>query len=595
VHSDKSRPVDLDQVTARLLKAAASTGPSTRTSDSPSTNAGIEEERVDSVIDEKAAYQNLIANGGRPWYPLHLLEQVSQTPEAHRDLFRFWSFDGLPDYWLVFSRQWERWMKFLKWQEDNRGLLDVQADFEREKAAVLSWSARHGGTQPSADAEDNWTAMLTSIKNERERQHRYSVEDGLARKKDEERFPAYVFAMRARLGRHGFERAVQLEQDPKDQDTLTTWIEYLNYEYWVRDRFAKKAAHLQAQHDQLLDDLMKANVLLPNETPKSITKFHHGFQLDRETRLANQAVKAAESAVSAAEEAVGGAKHDVHHQDQETTLTQAKTSLEKAVKAAKAAEKRTELISNYVKVHDPYFEAKGSAENHEIMLRWVLDQIRLIESEMAEVRTEPSPSQKRVRGTDEEAVPDGPAAKRRKPEAQTAQEVKLQLGPELMAESTSVPGRKRTRNAAGEKDLKETDSDRQNQGDGDSWEGELDPETGAGPPRGTQGGRDQGVFNGKAVPGNKMRQNPRGSAQSTDAPPPRRSARIATTQQDTSSADAQESTTRQAVASSGSKSAPKASKPAPTTAPPPKARKGPGQDVKKPQVSRQTRRKSGGG
>jgi hypothetical protein len=66
---------------------------------------------------------------------------------------------------------------------------------------------------------------------------------------------------------------------------LTTWIEYLNYEYWIHDGFAEKAAKLQTQYDTSLRELMDANVLLPGERPDSVCDFHHGFVIQRENEL----------------------------------------------------------------------------------------------------------------------------------------------------------------------------------------------------------------------------------------------------------------------------------------------------------------------
>ncbi|CAJ2508691.1 Uu.00g137170.m01.CDS01 [Anthostomella pinea] len=44
-------------------------------------------------------------------------------------------------------------------------------------------------------------------------------------------FRDYVEAMRRRLAGHDFTQPFELDEDPKKQDRLTTWIEYLGYEY----------------------------------------------------------------------------------------------------------------------------------------------------------------------------------------------------------------------------------------------------------------------------------------------------------------------------------------------------------------------------
>lgn len=50
-------------------------------------------------------------------------------------------------------------------------------------------------------------------------------------------FSDYVDAVKRRLARHGFTRPFLLDRDPKQQDSLSTWIEYLYYDYWWLDRF----------------------------------------------------------------------------------------------------------------------------------------------------------------------------------------------------------------------------------------------------------------------------------------------------------------------------------------------------------------------
>ncbi|KAF2176858.1 hypothetical protein K469DRAFT_698118 [Zopfia rhizophila CBS 207.26] len=69
----------------------------------------------------------------------------------------------------------------------------------------------------------------------------------------EERFPIYVEAVKKRLTKHGFTRIFQPEEDPGLQDKLTTWIEYLGYEYW---RYGQHA--LSNRQQQRLNDVRKS-------------------------------------------------------------------------------------------------------------------------------------------------------------------------------------------------------------------------------------------------------------------------------------------------------------------------------------------------
>ncbi|KAF2178449.1 hypothetical protein K469DRAFT_695492 [Zopfia rhizophila CBS 207.26] len=64
--------------------------------------------------------------------------------------------------------------------------------------------------------------------------------------REEGRFPMYVKAVKDRLTKHGFTRTFQLDEDPARQDKLTTWIEYLGYEYWWYDQQLEAQSKLDA-------------------------------------------------------------------------------------------------------------------------------------------------------------------------------------------------------------------------------------------------------------------------------------------------------------------------------------------------------------
>jgi hypothetical protein len=415
---------------------------------------------------EVEEYGYLIADGGRPWYPFHLLDRVSKNPRKYHDLLRFWC-SG--DKWLVYTHQWERWQKFRVWQRDNRGDLDVQDEFEREKADLIRIWVKYGKDLSKIDTEEQWAQEFERVKNRRGWQHRYTVEGAVVGKRGEARFPAYVQAMRARLDRHGFSRPVRLDQDHQQQDPLTTWIEYLNYEYWIHDGFADKAAKLQTQYETRLRELMDANVLLPGETPESVCEFHHGFIIQRQKEVANEAVNVAETAVSVAKKALDSTSRDTHRQGQEVALARARERLKKAVEAEDTVKKRSELIFKFGSVNNPFNQSKQKAENHQILLQWILDQVPLIEAEMAEPEGDaPFPTgQKRARADSDELESEEPAAKRHEPgTTPTAQDVQPEANhlPEPPAQSLTKPGRKRARedDSEGEPEMPDTKKQKPN-------------------------------------------------------------------------------------------------------------------------------------
>ncbi|KAM3450171.1 hypothetical protein MY3296_006280 [Beauveria thailandica] len=180
----RSRPVDLDQVSARLLQTSpkrhsspvpierrarrysvsmeasenpfshqcSSQDPSTPTSYRPETPANP---HLQDLRFEKEDYGELVKDGGRPWYPIHLLEEVSGHPDEH-----------------LFGGQLVRWRQFRKWQAKRR------KEFEGRIADYTAWARKF-------------------LQN-----------------------------------RHSYTTPIELafEEDPKRQDQLTTWIESLAYE-----------------------------------------------------------------------------------------------------------------------------------------------------------------------------------------------------------------------------------------------------------------------------------------------------------------------------------------------------------------------------
>ncbi|KAF2191913.1 hypothetical protein K469DRAFT_735781 [Zopfia rhizophila CBS 207.26] len=72
-----------------------------------------------------------------------------------------------------------------------------------------------------------------------------------------------------RLTKHGFTRTFQLDEDPAQQDKLTTWIEYLGYEYWWYDQYALSKRQ-QRQLDDAWKKLVNVKILRTFETQEFI-------------------------------------------------------------------------------------------------------------------------------------------------------------------------------------------------------------------------------------------------------------------------------------------------------------------------------------
>jgi hypothetical protein len=149
---------------------------------------------VDLELKEQTKYYNmLIREGGRPSHPVSLGRDVLEHPGEYREILSYWQLrnnDAEGRVWNVFGSELSEWRKFREYQRRSRLL------------------------------------------------------------KTENRLDVYSQQLHSRLTRHGFMQSVQLHEDPKQQDRLTTWIEFLNFEYKIYDFYTGTIKRFQPQVDE---------------------------------------------------------------------------------------------------------------------------------------------------------------------------------------------------------------------------------------------------------------------------------------------------------------------------------------------------------
>lgn len=147
-------------------------------------------------------YHKLIDDGGRGFLNISLLPHLHPQWPTWDEKLEFWltSRDEIlnSNYYPIYTIQWERWQKFRRWQTDQRG-----------------------------DEEDD------------------------------SRFLEHAKSMQHRLAEHGFTRSFQLSRDPKQQDRLTTWIEYVSFECWSADNLAKQIEDEEPAYEKLFQDKLR--------------------------------------------------------------------------------------------------------------------------------------------------------------------------------------------------------------------------------------------------------------------------------------------------------------------------------------------------
>jgi hypothetical protein len=283
----------------------------------------------------------LVSEGGRPSHPVSLGRDILENPGEYSEILSYWqrvNHDAEGRVWMVFGSQLGEWRRFCKYQR----------------------SARKG-----------------------------------------DYFLKYPQLVQKRLTRHGFERPFQLVQDLDQQDKLTTWIEFLNYEYQDYDKDMRFVERHQAEYDEAWKELVDSQVLRPYETEEFIIHDpKSAVQQASEEERAEKAVEFAESAVMSAEKANPDPGHA--HLSQQATrkhrLVAAQSKLAAAMKSLASIKRRNDLIYRFLKkiklyqvtsdgtLKQSYVGAKGDAERRSILLRWILQQITLIEIELDQAK-----------------------------------------------------------------------------------------------------------------------------------------------------------------------------------------------------------------
>ncbi|KAF2962795.1 hypothetical protein GQX73_g10778 [Xylaria multiplex] len=181
---------------------------------------------------ETFCYEELVKAGGRPAAPVERIFRTPKDVEASRKAFAPWlddtgldSWDGDGDVPPLFSAQLEDWMTFRhKWQWDNRGRFAGDEGF----SAFLESRRRRYLHKGEVEVVSNPSFEATARQIWKYEQ-RFLESSGTAG------FAAYTSAVKKRLASRGFTQAFHLAEDPRQQDAWSTWVEYLDYVYCVKD------------------------------------------------------------------------------------------------------------------------------------------------------------------------------------------------------------------------------------------------------------------------------------------------------------------------------------------------------------------------
>ncbi|KAL9013440.1 MAG: hypothetical protein Q9173_001867 [Seirophora scorigena] len=331
----RSHPIDLSYVSARLEDISAGRQASPHPSRCATTPPYDEEEDQRQQLEKEVEFYNtLIKEGGRPSHPINLGPGVAQDPGEYREILSVWQHQSdFHGTWKVFRAQMHEWRAFRLYQRDHR----------------------EGG-----------------------------------------RFPGYVELVKRSLARHDFARLFEPIEDLEHQDKLTTWIEFLDYEYWLYDKDMRFVKHGQPQYDEAWKELVDSHVLRHFETEAFICSINSAFCHQAEKQQAQRVVESARANVTSAQKSITDLQPSSHlergqHQYQRQQVTEAHNKLDTAVESLALIERRNSLVDQFHKklsriTHKgapsrTYLTIKDDAENRSLLCKWILQQIPLIELE----------------------------------------------------------------------------------------------------------------------------------------------------------------------------------------------------------------------
>ncbi|KAK3111595.1 hypothetical protein LTR53_012998 [Teratosphaeriaceae sp. CCFEE 6253] len=359
----QSCAVNLDQVASRLRTASTHTRLAPR-SPSPSPTPPLpsqEEEDTERLRRETASYPLLVQAGCRPPYPFDLLKSFFFNPEQYihhpqyHDIIMFWRYRILDkeERTLLCACHLLRWNRFCRLQH-----------IIRERSVENEWILI------DAAESDSWEEYVESF----------------GPKEGEWGFQRYAERMKKRLAKYGFTRPFQLESDLSRQDALTTWIEYLGYEYWFYDQSATYVEHCQRKHDEAWKKLVDSGVLRPGESYDVVCDIESVFKRAAENEGAKSAVQFTTAALCAAEIAAmkSCASQDVRDAD-ERRLSAAQAARDKAEADYHSLMRRRDAITDFCQQTKGCRNAHDDAERHLLLLRWIKQQIPLVECESRSV------------------------------------------------------------------------------------------------------------------------------------------------------------------------------------------------------------------
>lgn len=237
-------------------------------------------------MEEQTEYYNSLVNeGDRPSHPVSLGRDVAKDPGGYHEILSFWQTSpNHPDDWMVFERQRGEWRRFRQYQQ-----------LHRNKGC----------------------------------------------------FPQYVELVKQSLAQHEFKRPFKLSKDLEQQDKLTTWIEFLYYEYSQYDEDMSSVDRGQPKYDAAWKELVDSQVLRSFETETFICSINSAFHHQSEKERAEKDVESAKSIVKSVQASISEPQPSSILETLQQQLTEAQSKVDAANKSLASIKRRNDIVHEF--------------------------------------------------------------------------------------------------------------------------------------------------------------------------------------------------------------------------------------------------------
>lgn len=355
-----------------------------------------------TVRDEKIDHDRLVKLGGRPLYSAEKIPLAASDKKEDEKLGRPVRTATSDSHQHVFQTQLARWERFLNQQRSHRGIGDErELDFdlwaeekrrkERRRRSSRSYKFWHAKNERKPERLlDNWETWKSS-------------KESVRAKFTAKAFRDYITKVKTTLASRGMHQPCEFKEDHRQQDRLTTWMEYLATEYRSQDEL-KERLELETRRlelEQAWQEIIDSNVLQPPEKNREYVDRFKNRPLHGERVFSEAPVAELEKFKEKKEKNQG----KVDGKSSEDLRTEEEDLERKARRGRQLDNRRArpgELLAKYREVQKKVMKAERILENQIECLQWAERQIPLIEAEMAAGAESPDGFISPVTGSDAE-------------------------------------------------------------------------------------------------------------------------------------------------------------------------------------------------